>query len=712
MKKIYFLLFTILISGLTFGQASDLYFSMYGEGSSNNKFLEIYNGTGAPVDLSNYSLSSCSNGCDTVNEFDFPDTFTFTAGTMLADGDVYVIAHPSANQTILDAADATFTFLSNGNDAFALTLAGATADAYTIIDLLGDLSDVNGSGWDVAGVTNGTTNHTLTRKSTVCDPNPIELGSFGTDAANSEWIVGDSDSGWGDLGSHTGCVSGPFLTITAPSDGAEFPSGTTNVDVTIDVQNFVVGNPGAGIDGHIHWMLNGVSQPMKYDTDPESITVTDGESYTVFMQLVDNSHTPIAPAVEATVTFAVLFPCDLQVGTITTTCDDITSDPDDTYTTTIEFTGGNTTTYTIDTGGVGTITGDDPSTMESGTITISNVTENTDFVVTFNGNPANSSCDFTRNINSPDCDPELVLPLYEGFPYANGSFLTDAPNWENISGSSDEIIMTAGSLSYPGLAGSTGNKASFDGGGIDNAITFTPVTSGTVYASFIFRVTDLSSVSDTDGGYFALMGNFDARLWVIPATPLQGGAQYNVGLGYDTGNANVINSELHDLNDEVFVVMSYETGTGVMNAWINPSSTDFEGTAPAVSITVNDPAMASSIGQFGLRQDSTTETGFMDVDELRLGTSWAEVTPLTLSTDEFASTGFNIYPNPVTSGVVNITSTSNEVISVTVYDILGKQVLNTQVENNTLNVSSLNTGIYILNINQNGNTSTKKLVIK
>ena len=208
------------------------------------------------------------------------------------------------------------------------------------------------------------------------------------------------------------------------------------------------------------------------------------------------------------------------------------------------------------------------------------------------------------------------------------------------------------------------------------------------------------------------MGNFDARLWVIPATPLQGGAQYNVGLGYDTGNANVINSELHDLNDEVFVVMSYETGTGVMNAWINPSSTDFEGTAPTVSITVNDPAMASSIGQFGLRQDSTTETGFMDVDELRLGTSWAEVTPLTLSTDEFTSTGFNIYPNPVTSGVVNITSTSNEVIDVTVYDILGKQVLNSKVENNTLNISSLNSGIYILNINQNGNTSTKKLVIK
>lgn len=711
MKKITFLFFTLLISGLTYGQASDLYFSMYGEGVSNNKFLEIYNGTGASVDLSNYSLSSCSNGCDTVNEFDFPDTFTFTAGTMLADGDVFVIAHPSANQTILDAADATFTFLSNGNDAFALTESGATANTYVIIDILGDLSEAGGD-WDVAGVPNATSNQTLTRKSTVCDPNPTELGSFGTDAANSEWIVGPQDSGWGDLGSHTGCVTGPVLTITAPSDGAEFVSGTTNVDVTIDVQNFVVGNPGGGIDGHIHWTLNGVSQPMKYDTDPESIPVTDGESYTVFMQLVDNSHTPINPAVEATVTFSVLFPCDLQVGTITTTCDDITSDPDDTYTTTIEFTGGNTTTYDIDTGGIGIVGGDDPSTMESGTITITNITENTDFVVTFNGDSANSSCDFTRNINSPDCDPELTLPLYDGFAYANGSTLTDAPNWEVLSSSSDEILISSGSLSYSGLAGSTGNKATFDGGGTDNGIMFAPVTSGTVYASFIFRVTDLSTVTDTDGGYFALLGNFDARLWVIPTTTLQGGSQFNIGLGYNTSSADTIDSDLQDINDEIFVVMSYETSTGVMNAWINPDSADFEGSAPMATLTINDPAMATSISQFGLRQDSTSETGFMDVDELRLGTSWADVTPLTLSTNEFTTNSFNVFPNPVTDGIVNITSTSNEDIKVTVYDILGKQVLNTQLENNTLNVSSLNTGIYILNINQNGNTSTKKLVIK
>ncbi|MDP6772483.1 MAG: hypothetical protein QF704_17380, partial [Anaerolineales bacterium] len=43
---------------------TNLFFSEYAEGSSNNKYLEIYNGTGAAVDLSAYSISTCSNGCN------------------------------------------------------------------------------------------------------------------------------------------------------------------------------------------------------------------------------------------------------------------------------------------------------------------------------------------------------------------------------------------------------------------------------------------------------------------------------------------------------------------------------------------------------------------------------------------------------------------------------------------------------------------------
>ncbi|NNK87508.1 MAG: lamin tail domain-containing protein, partial [Flavobacteriaceae bacterium] len=236
MKKLYAVLFS-LFTVLSFSQTTDLLISKYGEGSAQNKFLEIYNGTGSDVDLGNYSVSSCSNGCDTFNQFDFPDNITFSPGTILADGDVYVIADIDADPAITSQADLFFEFLSNGDDAYALTLAGATASTYTLIDILGDLQGDPGSGWDVAGVTNGTQNHTLTRKSSVCSPNPVPLGSFGTDAANSEWIVGASDSGWGTLGSFIGCSTVPSITITSPSDMAAFVWGTTSVDVEFTTEN-------------------------------------------------------------------------------------------------------------------------------------------------------------------------------------------------------------------------------------------------------------------------------------------------------------------------------------------------------------------------------------------------------------------------------------------------------------------------------------------
>ena len=70
--------------------ASSLFFSEYIEGSSNNKALEIYNGTGADVSLSGYSVAQYFNGSATAG-------LTIPLSGTLAAGDVYVIAHSSAD---------------------------------------------------------------------------------------------------------------------------------------------------------------------------------------------------------------------------------------------------------------------------------------------------------------------------------------------------------------------------------------------------------------------------------------------------------------------------------------------------------------------------------------------------------------------------------------------------------------------------------------
>lgn len=63
MKKIYTMLALLISSTLASAQCSDLFFSEYAEGSSNHKYLEIYNSSPSDINLDDYLLVSCSNGC-------------------------------------------------------------------------------------------------------------------------------------------------------------------------------------------------------------------------------------------------------------------------------------------------------------------------------------------------------------------------------------------------------------------------------------------------------------------------------------------------------------------------------------------------------------------------------------------------------------------------------------------------------------------------
>jgi len=694
MKKIYFLLLTLTLTNLSFGQITDIYISMFGEGSSNNKFIEIYNGTDADIDLSQYSISTCSNGCDIADQFDYPDNVSFEVGTIITAGDVYVIAHGSADPLIV--ADQTFTYLSNGDDFMALTLAGATADLYTIIDALGDMGGDPGSGWDIAGVANGTQNHTLVRKSTVCGPNPTPLGSFGTNAEDSEWLVGAIDTGWSDIGTYAGCASGPVLSINNPSNGQEFASGTTAVTLSVSVANFEVdatpANGGTG-DGHIHWSLDGVDQPMKYDTADETVNVVDGGSHTVVMTLVNNDHQPITPEISQTVSFSVLFPCDLQVGTITSTCDSTTAEDTDTYTTTITFTGGGTTTYIIGTGETGIITGDDPSTVSEGTIIVSGVNEGTDFVVTFNGDSSNSSCDLTRSISSPNCNPAIELPFNDNFSYSNGSLIS-ASSWSTFSGTEGDLIVSDGqALVQHGTPSE------------DASVAFNSVV-GSIYYAFDFTVNAAEAISGGDYEYFSVLKddgyNYRGRLDIVNANTE--GNDFTVGISTIGSTADTVWASDLSFGNTYRATVKFDQDTNIAQLWIDASSES------DTSISGNDETdPGTTITQFGLRQSDSSVNESILVDNLNIAQTFNE----TLSTNSMSiNTDFSIYPNPSNVGYVNISSTESETIQVNVYDILGKQVINAAVASGRLDISTLNTGVYIVKLTQGSATTTKKLIVQ
>lgn len=648
MKKLYFLCLTLLMASLSFGQTSDLLISKYGEGSGDNKFLEIYNGTGSDVDLSGYSLSSCSNGCNVTGEFDFPDNVTFEAGTILADGDVYVIAHPNADAAILASADTTFQFLSNGDDAFALTLAGATADTYTIIDIMGDLGDDPGSGYEVGGVANGTQNATLTRKTSICDPNPTPLGSFGVDAATSEWNIGASNSGWDTLGSYTGCSTTPVITISSPADTAVLNSGTTMIDVVFSTEN---APGGATVD--ISVSTNGGAPVVTNDvTSPFTIDPTaDGDTFVVSVDLVNGG-----VLASDTSSFSISYPCDIQVGEIVSTCDSETNMTDDMYTTTIAYTGGGTTMYSIDTGGVGLVGGDDPSSVAEGTIEITGVTEGTNFTVTFTGNPSNSSCDFTRDITSPVCIGTITCPN------VGDVIITEIMKNPNA--------VNDGEGEYFEVYNTTGSAIDMQG----------------------WVISDL----DGDTHTIAASVSVPAMGYAVFGINADSGSNGGITVDYEYSGVNLSNG-----TDEVQIVCN-----GDIIDEVQYNDADFPDTA-GVSMELSDTAFDSVSNDTGSNWgDATNDIGSGD-----LGTPGGD-NDFSLSLNEFNENNFSVYPNPTTTGFVNIISANSDTITVVVYDILGKQVINKTLSNDRLDVSSLNAGVYVLKVSQNNASVTKKLVIK
>lgn len=74
---------------------------------------------------------------------------------------------------------------------------------------------------------------------------------------------------------------------------------------------------------------------------------------------------------------------------------------------------------------------------------------------------------------------------------------------------------------------------------------------------------------------------------------------------------------------------------------------------------------------------------------------------------------FKVYPNPVTSGLVNITTGDFTQKQVHIYNVFGIRVLAADLKGDkTLDISGLDKGVYIIRLVQNERVATRKLIIK
>jgi uncharacterized protein len=182
--------------------SSDLFISEYVDGTSNQKAIELFNGTWSTVDLSQYSLKKQSNGNGTFG-------YELTLSGILSNADCYVIAFNSstgtslANQSYVDLAITSNVMNFNGNDCLGLFKNGI------LLDVIGVVDQNSPWGQDV----------TLRRNPDVLSPvsvwNPNEWTTYPVDTFD-------------DLGLHMFAHDSPTVSVITPNGGESWEVGTTH----------------------------------------------------------------------------------------------------------------------------------------------------------------------------------------------------------------------------------------------------------------------------------------------------------------------------------------------------------------------------------------------------------------------------------------------------------------------------------------------------
>ena len=224
------MLSTIFLFSLLFGSQgvqraqaappTDLIISEYVEGSSNNKAIELYNGTDRTINLNldGYHLKTYYNG-------------SISAGTnpvlygVIEPGEAYVIANSLASPELIALSDITISgSWFNGDDAVELS------HGTTVIDVIGRIGSDPGTEWGTA--LTSTADNTLRRKATVCQGDPVGNDAF--DPA-LEWDGYPIDTFAG-LGSHTAnCGSTedtpPSVFSVTPANNASEVAVDANLEI-------------------------------------------------------------------------------------------------------------------------------------------------------------------------------------------------------------------------------------------------------------------------------------------------------------------------------------------------------------------------------------------------------------------------------------------------------------------------------------------------
>lgn len=360
--------------------------------------------------------------------------------------------------------------------------------------------------------------------------------------------------------------------------------------------------------------------------------------------------------------------CEATLGFSDETCDSISpGTDDDTYTVSLDYNGAATgEVFVVSTTPSGfTIGGDDPTSVADGTITISGVTEGTDITISVSNTADGGLCDLSRDITSPVCVP---------------------------TGSVDLELVGVIDFTVP------------EGGASGKAI-------------HVVATADISDLSEYGVGVANNGGGTDGEEYTFPAQSVSNGDHILIPRD-EVAMENYLTTPGLNLFDLVLEA-NLATGNGndavelFKNGAVVETFGDInDGNAAAAGWDYGDAwAYKDSPGAVWPNGWIYGPTDCTDGSTTTFDSPCVYPFVESLSNNEFTTNEFKIYPNPVRNGFVNIKSNLGGEKNIEIFDLMGRNILSTTLENDRLDLSSLDNGVYFIRVSVSNSSHTQKLII-
>ena len=276
--------------------------------------------------------------------------------------------------------------------------------------------------------------------------------------------------------------------------------------------------------------------------------------------------------------------------------------------------------------------------------------------------------------------------LVEHFSYSNGSLGSagiGSSVWTDGDSANNAIsVSSTAALTNSSLTGITGSGVIFTGGTFKKkAAPFTAQSSGTVYCSFLLNI---QAIGGSTKAFVYLQNGNSASSSPPLGIFLDSSSRLGLGKSVSSPGASTA-SGLSAGTHFIVARYTFQAGNDQVDLWLDPTALGDNGNVPAVTLTTGTSSSsdAAALSDIFLNQ-AVNQTLWLD--EVRVGTTWADVTP--------TYAGPPPPPPPSNPIVTQVFLTPDSVVlrgtggaPAGVYEVLTSADLTTSVSNWTANVA-------------------------